>query len=54
MKITLCQVDGITKKRSYSSFFFQVLFFVCLFVFWFLGLHLWHMVVPRQGVESEL
>ena len=26
---------------------------VCLF-FVFLGQHLWHMVVPRLGVESEL
>ena len=25
-----------------------------LFVFVFLGLHLWHVEVPRLGVESEL
>ena len=30
-------------------------FFSCLFVcFCFLGLHSWHMEVPRSGVESEL
>ena len=28
------------------------IFFVCLFIF--LGLHLWHIEVPRLGVESEL
>ena len=28
--------------------------FVCLFVFCFLGLHLWHMEVPRLGVKMEL
>ena len=29
--------------------------FFCLFVcFWFLGLHPWHMEVPRLGLESEL
>ena len=34
--------------------FFQIwLFFIFLF-FCFLGLALWHMEVPRQGVESEL
>ena len=35
---------------------FTVLFFlfVCLFVFCFLGLHLWHMEVPRLAVKLEL
>ena len=28
--------------------------FVCLFVYVFLGLHLWHMEVPRLGIQSEL
>ena len=30
------------------------MFFVCLFIFVFLGPHLMHMEVPRLGVESEL
>ena len=30
------------------------LFFLILFIFCFLGLHLWHMEVPRVRVESEL
>ena len=29
-------------------------FFVCLFVFAFLGQHPWHMDVPRLGVKSQL
>ena len=29
-------------------------FFVCLLVFCFLGLHLWHMEFPRLAVKSEL
>ena len=29
------------------------LWIVCLFVFSFLGLHPWHMEVPRLGVKSE-
>ena len=34
---------------------FWVFLVVCLFVcFCFLGLHPWHMEVPRLGVESEL
>ena len=28
--------------------------YVCMYVFCFLGPHLWHMEVPRLGVESEL
>ena len=31
------------------TFLFFLSFFIC-----FLGLHLWHMEVPRLGVESEL
>ena len=27
--------------------------FIYLFIFAFLGLHLWHMEVPRLGIESE-
>ena len=35
---------------------FLLLFFVCfgLGFFAFLGLHLWHMEVPRLGAELEL
>ena len=29
-------------------------FFLFVFLFCFLGLHLWHMEVPRLGTESEL
>ena len=29
-------------------------FFVCLFVCLLLGLHSWHIDVPRLGIESEL
>ena len=28
--------------------------FIYLFIYLFLGLHLWHMEVPNLGVESEL
>ena len=35
-------------------FTFNFLFFSFLLIFVFLGLHLWHMEVPRLGVESEL
>ena len=40
----------------YLFFGFGVGFFVCLFVCFvgFLGLHMWHMEVPRLGVKSEL
>ena len=44
-------------QRSRLSLFTKfVLFFVlfCSLVFVFLGLHLWHMEVPRIGVQSEL
>ena len=34
--------------------FKQQFFFVCLFVLFFLGLHLWHMEVPRLGIKLEL
>ena len=38
---------------DYSSFL--KIFILFIFVsFVFLGLHLWHMEVPRLGVESEL
>ena len=39
------------------SYFFKISFSVCVCVFLFflsfLGPHLWHMEVPRLGVESE-
>ena len=38
---------------SLEVLLFQV-FFVCLFVFVFLGLHLWHMDIPWLGVRLEL
>ena len=36
-----------------TSFLF-VCFCFCFFFFFFLGLHLWHLGVPRLGVELEL
>ena len=36
---------GCGKKKKFV--------FICLFVY-FLGLHLWHVEVPRLGVELEL
>ena len=40
----------------YYLFNVYLFFFVCLFVFFFcfLGPHLWHMEVPKLGVEMEL
>ena len=32
----------------------KLIFFVCVCLFVFLGLHPWHMEVPRLGVKSEL
>ena len=29
-------------------------YFICLLIFCSLGSHLWHLEVPRLGVESEL
>ena len=40
--------------RSLGVCLFVCLFFVFVFVFCFLGLHPWHMKVPRLGVELEL
>ena len=40
---------------SIQTYFSHVLFcFLFLFLFFFLGLHPWHMEVPRLGVKSEL
>ena len=39
-------------QENFSIFLFIYLF-VCLFIY-FLGLHPWHMEVPRLGVDSEL
>ena len=41
----------LNDKVSGMWFFFC---FVFCFVFVFLGLHTWHMEVPRLGVQSEL
>ena len=41
-------------EEGLQAWVFFVVFFVCLFVFCFLGLHLRHMEVPRLGVQSEL
>ena len=42
------------KTQSPNSFYFSHYLLIYLFVFVFLGLHSWHMEVPRLGVESEL
>ena len=39
-------------QKSVSIFSFIYLF-IYLFIY-FLGLHLWHMEIPRLGVKSEL
>ena len=45
------------KDKSFKNFMHKDLsisfLFVCL-LFCFLGPYLWHMVIPRLGVESEL
>ena len=41
--------DPVTEKLNWC-----IRVFVSLFVFAFLGPHLWHMEVSRLGVESEL
>ena len=43
--------SGVNCTHLFASGFFVVV--VCLF-FVFLGPHLWHMEVPRPGVELEL
>ena len=44
--------------RSYKSYkmYNEIVFcFACLFIYiFFLGPHLWHMEIPRVGVESNL
>ena len=46
------------KERKETPFYSVIIFFFFFFffflVFWFLGLNLRHMEVPRLGVESEL
>ena len=57
---TLCCTDlcvyaftNTTPSSLLEKFYSKFFGFCCLF-FCFLGLHLWHMEVPRLGVESEL
>ena len=40
--------------KGEKKLFCHCVFFVCLFVFCFLGPHPWHMEVPRLRAESEL
>ena len=40
-------VKKYVSERNVLGFFF-------FFFYFFLGLHLWHMEVPRVGFESEL
>ena len=39
---------------SHSHFFFLKNYSTLFFFFNFLGLHLWHMEIPRLGVKSDL
>ena len=41
-------------EKSKKAFFFKFLNFFFFFFFWFLGLHPWHMEIPRLGIQSEL
>ena len=34
--------------------YIYILIYRFVYIFFFLGLHLWHMEVPRLGVDSEL
>ena len=43
-----------TYKEELNTCLSQTIFFVCLFVLSFLGLHLWHLEFPRLEVQSEL
>ena len=45
--------DRITRDK-HTSFLFYFIFSSFSFVFFFLGLHLRHIEVPRLGVKSEL
>ena len=47
------EVKFICSEMHISFFLFLFCFFFCLFVCLFLGPHLWHMEVPRRGVEPE-
>ena len=47
-----CNIESCYGKSGFV-FWFLVFFLVFLF-FVFLGPHLWHMEVPRLGVQSEL
>ena len=47
------QASANTKNHPLLNSHFLFIFYF-YFIFCFLGLHLWHMKVPRLGVESEL
>ena len=51
-----CPRLGADRKCPDSQHKLQILAssLLCTFLFVFLGPHLWHMEVPRLGVESEL
>ena len=44
----------LCSERMETGIQLNTLVFVFVFYFCFLGPHLWHMEVPRLGVESEL
>ena len=45
---------GLRRSAQRVPVFFVVVVVVVVFFFYFLGLHLWHMKVPKLGVELEL
>ena len=50
----LILISGVHHLAVASDAFNSKIIYMYLFVFFFLGLHSWHMEVPRLGVESEL
>ena len=49
------KLSRVSSCQSYISLFLYTWPLLCLFFFFIsLGQHLWHMEVPRLGVESEL
>ena len=50
----LRQLNILFNQNLAPELIFCVCVCVCVCVCIFLGLHLWHMDIPRLGVESEL
>ena len=57
MDVVLCWIKNINQliNKDFSSEIEAIFSFLSLFFFFFfLGLHPWHMEIPRLGVKSEL